>query len=95
MKLQAQHSIPAILLLVSGVLLYLAKLPVEPVTIGGWATAVFSAIIFALQPSVRNAQPQSKQPNLVQGSGPSGSEQSVPAATSATGASGPKGATGA
>ena len=98
LKLQAQHSIPAALLLVSGVFMYLAKLPVEPTTVAGWGAAVLSAILWAFQQSVISNAPAaskltSSPPNSVAAAGAAGSESALPAAPAA-GAAGPTGPAG-
>ena len=96
MKLKAQlqptHSIPLVLLIISGALLYLAKLPVEPTTWAGWATAVMGALGFAIQRSIVNVTSDPSNLSSSTGpKGPAGSEQTLPSAAPAAGASGPTG----
>ena len=52
MKLSLQHILPLVLLVLSGALVYLTKLPTEPTTWAGWGSAVLAALIFSINRSV-------------------------------------------
>lgn len=93
MKLQlgTGHYVSVALLILSGALLYLAKLPVPPSTLAAWGTAIVAALSFSIQRSILPnaasnptlAAPQPSQLPTVPPQGPTG----------ATGA-GPDGPTG-
>ena len=72
MKLQigTGHVLTSLLLVLSGALLYLAKLPVQPNSLAAWVLAVGAAISFSVQRSlVANAPPEidlTKDPDSTQ-----------------------------